>query len=93
VTLISLLMWSGVGHWAVLQLPRAIWQLFPWAVWPCLIRVPVARAEQMESHFAEGLAVYHRGAELRPAVASTGLPVVHSAQKVMEHNKVGLGEV
>lgn len=50
-----------------------------WAVWPCLIWVPVA--EQMESHFAEDLAVYHRGAELRPAVESTGLPVVHSAQK------------
>lgn len=56
MTLISLLMWSGVGHWAVLQLPRAIWQLFSRAVWPCLIRVPVARAEQMESHFAEKLA-------------------------------------
>lgn len=93
MTLISLLMWSGVGHWAVLQLPRAIWQLFLWAVWPCLIRAPVARAEQMESHFAVELAVYHRGAELRPAVNSTGLPVVHSTQNVMEHNKVDLGGV
>lgn len=52
----SLLMWSGLDHWAVPQLPRAIWQLFPWAVWPCWIRVPVARAEQMDSHFAEKLA-------------------------------------
>lgn len=74
-------MWSGVGHWAVLQLPRAIWQLFPWAGWPCLVRVPVARAEQMEPHFAEELAVSYRGTELGPSVSSTWLLVIQSAQK------------
>lgn len=46
-------MWSGGGHRASPWLPRAIWHLLPWALWPCLAPAPLVRAEQMESHFTE----------------------------------------
>lgn len=47
-------MWAGRGHRASPHLPRAIWQLLPWAVWPHSTRAPVAGAEQTESHFTGG---------------------------------------
>ena len=47
-------MWAGGGHRASPHLPRAIWQLLPWAVWPHSTRAPVVGAEQTESHFTGG---------------------------------------
>ena len=47
-------MWAGGGHRASPHLPRAIWQLLPWAAWPHSTRALVVGAEQTESHFTGG---------------------------------------